>query len=375
MAFHRPILLICWGCIAAGFIRPAQAILIQSSKTRSVSTRPSFSSPPASHRPSPEKNPVLGDLPLPQVEPPPPAALPPVIPSSPPPASFSAYTVATGDTLWKISRRLGVSVEVLQKANRLPSTLIHPGQVLQVPSLKPAETEKVVQQPPAQPPATETLKTSSLASVETRSGEPPVRVRYGVLKDRFLAETRRIGRYDVDYNEAWRPPEKESSWVMDCSNTSRYLYQRVANKDIGRTASDQYYFLKEQDRAWDVPLGENGFADEKFLEKNLQIGDLLFWEHTYRPKRTPPITHVMIFLGKDEEGKWIMAGSQTGNGILRPRGDGGPDLYYFRPDQYSGGYKNFFGLWVKRGRFVAFGRPIGSIGSELVSATAPPDRS
>jgi LysM repeat protein len=373
MPFFR--LFICWGCVWIGLAQPGRAIPVKSSKTRTVSPR-TLSPSPAPSR-STQPTPLLSDLPLPQPEPPPlPAALPPPVAATAPPSrsASSEYTVVGGDTLWKISRRFSVSVDTLKAANQLSSHLIQPGQILKIPISKPAEPEKIVQQAPAPQPPLETLKTSSLAPVQTQMEETPVRVRYGMLKERFLAETRRIGRHNVDYNEAWRPPEKDSSWVMDCSNTSRYLYQRVANVDIGRTASDQYYFLKEQDRAWDVPLEEDGFADKRFLEKNLQIGDLLFWEHTYRPKRTPPITHVMIFLGKNEEGKWIMAGSQTGNGILRPKGDGGPDLYYFQPGKYSGGYKNFFGSWVKRGRFVAFGRPIGSIGAELVAAAAPPDR-
>lgn len=44
-----------------------------------------------------------------------------------------AYTVGRQDTLWRIARRHGTTPEAIQRANGLSSTLIHPGQVLQVP--------------------------------------------------------------------------------------------------------------------------------------------------------------------------------------------------------------------------------------------------
>lgn len=44
-----------------------------------------------------------------------------------------AYTVGRQDTLWRIARRHGTTPEAIQRANGLASTLIHPGQVLQVP--------------------------------------------------------------------------------------------------------------------------------------------------------------------------------------------------------------------------------------------------
>jgi nucleoid-associated protein YgaU len=44
-----------------------------------------------------------------------------------------AYTVTRKDTLWRIARRHGTTPEAIQSANGLRSTLIHPGQVLNVP--------------------------------------------------------------------------------------------------------------------------------------------------------------------------------------------------------------------------------------------------
>jgi hypothetical protein len=45
-----------------------------------------------------------------------------------------AYTVSRKDTLWRIARRHGTTPEAIQRINDLSSTVIHPGQVLQVPA-------------------------------------------------------------------------------------------------------------------------------------------------------------------------------------------------------------------------------------------------
>ena len=80
-------------------------------------------------------------------------------------------------------------------------------------------------------------------------------------------------------------------------------------------------------------------------------GDLLFWEWTYNIKRSPPITHVMIYLGRDKKGIPRMAGSSSGK-------NGGVGIYTFDPNAPMGGVKNAFGRYVKRARFVGFGRPL-----------------
>ena len=51
----------------------------------------------------------------------------------------------------------------------------------------------------------------------------------------------------------------------------------------------------------------------KALEfKRLQPGDLLFWEGTYAVKHVPPITHVMLYLGKNHQGQALMVGASDG---------------------------------------------------------------
>jgi len=176
--------------------------------------------------------------------------------------------------------------------------------------------------------------------------------------NRFLQQARDLSNKGIEYDESWRPPGEAHAWAMDCSNTARYLYKVTTGLQLPRTASDQYYYLHLQNKAWDVPQASNGFADTSYLKEKLKPGDLLFWENTYRPERQPPITHVMVFLGNNEKGEWIMAGSQSSRGGLHNRRGGGPDIYVFDPCKPSGGYTTWLGLVRHKGRFCAFGRPL-----------------
>jgi len=185
---------------------------------------------------------------------------------------------------------------------------------------------------------------------------------------RFLREARALSNEGLEYDEDWRPPGESHSWEMDCSNTARYLYKVTTGIELPRTASDQYYYLHLQGKAWDVPQTAYGWADTNYLRQNLKPGDLLFWENTYRPERDPPITHVMVFLGTNDKGQWIMAGSQTSRGGEHNRSNGGPDIYVFRPSQPCGGYSTWLGLVHYQGRFCAFGRPLEADPAKLAVA-------
>ena len=182
---------------------------------------------------------------------------------------------------------------------------------------------------------------------------------------RFTQVARDLGNRGISYDADWCPPGEAHSWTMDCSNTTRYLYKATAGIQLPRTASDQYYYLHLQNKAWDVPQTASGFADCNYLRRNLKPGDLLFWENTYRPERQPPITHVMVYLGTNARGNWLMAGSQTGPGGEHNRRHGGPDIYVFDPTKPCGGYTTWMGFVHHQGRFCAYGRPLEADPSKL----------
>jgi cell wall-associated NlpC family hydrolase len=219
------------------------------------------------------------------------------------------------------------------------------------PKTSPAPSATLVPPPPVK-------KSFASALADFFGGSKSNASESGEWGNRFLEETRNLASHGIGYDESWRPAGESRSWEMDCSNTTRYLYQVTAGIQLPRTASDQYYYLHLQDKAWDVPTVASGFADCNFLRSNLKPGDLLFWENTYKPDRQPPITHVMIFLGTNAKGQWIMAGSQSSHGgEFNPRRNG-PDVYVFDPTRPSGGYTTWLGLVHHKGRFCAFGRPL-----------------
>jgi hypothetical protein len=208
---------------------------------------------------------------------------------------------------------------------------------------------------PPPPPTVEPRETDIPALVESGrvrdAPAPPPPPPPEIHRDDFGSAARDLAARGLRYNERWTPPGEREAWVMDCSNTSRYLYREVAGVDIGRTASDQYYFLRLKKRAWDVPTGWDHLPRIDYLRKHLEPGDLLFWENTYKPVRSPDITHVMVYLGEDADGRWKMAGSQESAGV---------NIYRFDPLATKGGYSSWFGLVHHEGRFVAFGRPVGA---------------
>lgn len=155
------------------------------------------------------------------------------------------------------------------------------------------------------------------------------------------ASARWLESLGIRYGGKWTPPGESAAWSMDCSNTARWLHRQHWGRDLPRTASGQYLHFRKQGKF------RKARPDAARLARTLRPGDFLFWENTYKPRRKPPVTHVMVYLGRDERGRMWMAGSQSSRGVR---------VYEFRPKSKMGGY-NWF-LWFRReGRFIGFARP------------------
>ena len=149
------------------------------------------------------------------------------------------------------------------------------------------------------------------------------------------------------YNASAQLPGEEKPVTMDCSNTARFLVGKTRGVSLPRTASDQYLFVKKNGRLKRAGGLFGGTPETSWWTKRLQPGDLLFWEHTYKPKRHPPVTHVMVYLGCDENGVPLMAGAQNSRGV---------NIYKLQPRVAYGGHGGFLGLFKKKGKLVAYGR-------------------
>lgn len=239
------------------------------------------------------------------------------------------HVVVPGEQVGRLAAIYAVSAEEILAANPQIELPLEPGASVVIPDSATAET------PPSALPTTATTQSAPPAATPVPIADP-------ARTERSVAGAIQIpAAQGIRYNGRWLPPGETAAWVMDCSNTARWLVRETRGIEIPRTASSQYDWLKKNKRLWRVR--PNAAA----LRKRLKPGDLLFWEHTYRPVRKPPVTHVMVYLGTDAQGRMLMAGSQGSRGV---------DTYTFDPTAKMGSYPFF--LWFRRdGRFVAYGRP------------------
>jgi cell wall-associated NlpC family hydrolase len=104
---------------------------------------------------------------------------------------------------------------------------------------------------------------------------------------------------------------------MDCSGFIYYVLSNAGYKDVPRDSAGQYEWVRKNSDFHSV-LSRSG---DSFELNDLRTGDLLFWSGTYKVDREIPITHVMIYLGKEKStDKPVMVGATDGrsyNGIRR----------------------------------------------------------
>jgi len=96
---------------------------------------------------------------------------------------------------------------------------------------------------------------------------------------------------------------------MDCSGFIYYLLNQNGFKDVPRDSSQQYAWVRKAGN-FNAVLSRK---EDTFELDALKPGDLLFWSGTYSIDRDPPITHTMIYLGREKRTKKrVMVGSSDG---------------------------------------------------------------
>jgi len=104
---------------------------------------------------------------------------------------------------------------------------------------------------------------------------------------------------------------------MDCSGTIYYLLHAHQFADVPRDSSGQYMWARRSGAFF--PVVSKSAESPEF--KELLPGDLMFWTGTYDTGRDVPISHVMMYLGREKgSGKRIMFGASDGrsyNGVQR----------------------------------------------------------
>ena len=96
---------------------------------------------------------------------------------------------------------------------------------------------------------------------------------------------------------------------MDCSGFIYFVLQQNGFPDVPRDSSQQYAWVRKAGN-FNAVLSRK---EDSFEFDDLKPGDLLFWRGTYNIDRDPPITHTMIYVGREKRTKKrVMIGSSDG---------------------------------------------------------------
>lgn len=135
-----------------------------------------------------------------------------------------------------------------------------------------------------------------------------------------------------------------SSGGFDCSGATAYLMSNVG-LNPPRTSAQQFIWLRDKGLIHKISSDVRKVSDPEF--KHLKLGDLLFWSGTYEPTdgRTVKITHVGIYVGKDKDGRHIMACASNGRSYRGKKGNGF-GIYDFKIPSKS-----------SKSKFVGYGSP------------------
>ena len=96
---------------------------------------------------------------------------------------------------------------------------------------------------------------------------------------------------------------------MDCSGFVYFVLKQNGVESVPRDSSEQYIWVRRAGKFEPVVSRK----EDSFEFDNLKPGDLLFWTGTYAIQRDPPITHAMIYLGREKKtGARVMVGASDG---------------------------------------------------------------
>jgi len=148
---------------------------------------------------------------------------------------------------------------------------------------------------------------------------------------------------NLDYKYGSADP---SAGGMDCSGFVYYVLKQNGVGDVPRDSSQQYVWLRRAGR-FEPVLSRK---DDSFEMENLKPGDLLFWTGTYSIERDPPITHAMIYLGREKKtGARVMVGASDGR-VYQGQSRNGVSVFDFKVDRRDNGDSG-----ILRPTFIGYG--------------------
>ena len=129
---------------------------------------------------------------------------------------------------------------------------------------------------------------------------------YPLRVQKLLTSALDLTTRNLDYKYGSADP---SAGGMDCSGFVYYVLKQNDVADVPRDSAEQYVWLRRA-KLFEPVMSEK---DDSFELEDLKPGDLLFWTGTYSIQRDPPITHAMIYLGREKKtGNRVMVGASDG---------------------------------------------------------------
>ncbi|MBE2284190.1 MAG: C40 family peptidase [Prosthecobacter sp.] len=149
---------------------------------------------------------------------------------------------------------------------------------------------------------------------------------------------------------------------MDCSGTVYHVLKFQGLKDVPRQSDEMCQWVEKKTQLHLTPTATS-FDSAEFAA--LKPGDLLFWTNTTETKRKLPVTHVMIYLGKQKKtGKRIVFGASDGRSFEGQRRSGVSvfDFHLPKPE----GTTHFHGYGAAPGLLPAQPEPV------IIAASSKP---
>src|SRR6266446_3625033 len=178
------------------------------------------------------------------------------------------------------------------------------------PKPEPSET------PPPSPTPTPSLSSTATATPEKgKRGAPNATLspeaisgfeNYPAKVQQLLNSALELTTRNLDYKYGSADPDNGG---MDCSGFVYFVLKQNGVDSVPRDSSEQYIWVRRAGKFEPVVSRK----EDSFEFDNLKPGDLLFWTGTYAIERDPPITHAMIYLGREKKtGARVMVGASDG---------------------------------------------------------------
>jgi peptidoglycan DL-endopeptidase CwlO len=177
----------------------------------------------------------------------------------------------------------------------------------------PSGTETPTPSASATPQSTETPPPTPRPGVKKKGAPVSIAAHEIVGYENYPSEVRKVidlsldlASRGLDYKYGSADP---ANGGMDCSGFVYYVLTSVGVRNVPRDSSEQYAWLRKAGK-FEAVISRK---EDSFELGALVPGDLLFWTGTYHIERDPPITHAMIYLGREKAtDRRIMIGASDG---------------------------------------------------------------